>query len=261
MEAFARHPDAAARARSPSSSPTRLRAVQPGAARRRRGRAALHRGRRGRAAPGARRPARAPGARPRRTATVSTPAAGSWRPRPATLVDTSGHPVGGGPRRRGHRRRLRPPAGHRGRRRPGCAGSGSRCSRRRRSRRGVTTSLADADTLRYYPAYEVAPLELARGAGRRGRRAPPPAAPGAAPRRRAHHRRHPRLRRALRLRAVRGPHRGAAGPGPRGSWGRRCRRCGGAGRACTPSAPTARSACGRRSTPACGWSPDRAGAA
>ena len=36
-----------------------------------------------------------------------------------------------------------------------CAGSGSRCSRRRRSPGTLTTSVADADTLRYYPAYEV----------------------------------------------------------------------------------------------------------
>ena len=42
--------------------------------------------------------------------------------------------------------------------RHGCGGCACRCSRRRRSARRLTTSLADADTLRYYPAYEAAPL-------------------------------------------------------------------------------------------------------
>ena len=75
----------------------------------------------------------------------------------------------------------------------------------------VTTALADADTLRYYPAYEVAPLGLLGEQGAVAARAPPPAAAGPASRRWAHHRRHPRLRRALRLRAERGPHGGALG--------------------------------------------------
>ena len=60
---------------------------------------------------------------------------------------------------------------------------------------------------------------LRRGAAGRARpagpgrgRAPHAAAPGAADRRRPHRRRHPRLRRAVRLRAERGSHGGAAGP-------------------------------------------------
>ena len=94
----------------------------------------------------------------------------------------------------------------------------------------------------------------------RGGRAPPAAPPGAAARRRVDHRRHPRLRRAVRLRPVRGPERRAPGPGRRCS-GPRSRRCGAAGRASTPSASTAPSACARRSSRACGWSRARAGAA
>ena len=65
----------------------------------------------------------------------------------------------------------------------------------------LTTSLADSDSLRYYPAYESAPLaELARRPG--GGRAPPAAAAGPAPRRRADHRGHARLRGTVRLRTV-----------------------------------------------------------
>ena len=51
---------------------------------------------------------------------------------------------------------------------PRLRASGCRCSRRRRSEQLLTTSVADADTLRYYPAYEVAAL------GRLGRQAPSP---------------------------------------------------------------------------------------
>ena len=116
----------------------------------------------------------------------------------------------------------------------------------------VTTALADADTLRYYPAYDVAPLELL---GEQGTVAGD------------HH---------LQLLLVQRPDGGltigdthayeepfdfalSEEPtdellrGPGGCWGRSCRRCGGAGRACTPSAPTARCACGRRSTPGSSW--------
>ena len=78
----------------------------------------------------------------------------------------------------------------------------------------VTTSLADADTLRYYPAYESAPLAAARGADPRRGRASHPAPAGPAPRRRADHRGHARLRGAVRLRAERGPHARAPGAGP-----------------------------------------------
>ena len=123
----------------------------------------------------------------------------------------------------------------------------------------LTTSLADADTLRYYPAYEVAPLARL---GEQGAVAA------------AHH---------LQLLVVQRPDGGLtigdthayeepfdfalsedptdellarAGPDPRRG---HCRRCGGAGRACTPSAPTAPCACGRRSARACGWSPEPGG--
>ena len=49
--------------------------------------------------------------------------------------------------------RSRRPAGRPSR--PGCAGSGCRCCRRCRSTRRLTTALADGDSLRYYPAYDV----------------------------------------------------------------------------------------------------------
>ena len=117
----------------------------------------------------------------------------------------------------------------------------------------LTTSLADADSLRYYPAYEVAPLASAARPEPGGGRAPAPAPPRAAPRRRAHHRRHPCLRRALRLRAQRGPDRGAAGPSQPDPRRVRCHRCAGAGRVSTPSASTAASVCARRSSSRCGW--------
>ena len=47
----------------------------------------------------------------------------------------------------------------------------------------VTTSLADADSLRYYPAYEGAPLDRLPAQKRGGVCVPAPAAAGATPRR------------------------------------------------------------------------------
>ena len=82
----------------------------------------------------------------------------------------------------------------------------------------LTTSIADADTLRYYPAFAAAPLAALGSQGPVGGGAPHAAAAGAAARRRPHRRRHPRLRRALRLRPERGPDKradGAGGPDPR----------------------------------------------
>ena len=77
----------------------------------------------------------------------------------------------------------------------------------------LTTALADADSLRYYPAYEPTPAARARGAERDRVAAPSPAASGPAARRRAHDRRHPCLRRAVRLRTLRGTDHGARVPG------------------------------------------------
>ena len=121
----------------------------------------------------------------------------------------------------------------------------------------LTTSLADADTLRYYPAYEVVPL--ARLAAQSAVAA-------------EHH---------LQLLLVQRPDGGltigdthaygepfdfALSEDPTAELlaratrilGAGSRRCAGVGRACTPSAPTAACACARRSSPGCGWSPDRA---
>ena len=84
----------------------------------------------------------------------------------------------------------------------------------------VTTSLADADTLRYYPAYESAPLAQLGEQNAVAADASHPAAAGPAPRRRADDRGHPRLRGAVRLRAERGPHGRAPRPGPADPRGR-----------------------------------------
>ena len=115
----------------------------------------------------------------------------------------------------------------------------------------VTTALADADTLRYYPAYEVAPLGLLGRAGRGGRRStissccwssvPTAGSPSATPTptaspstsRCSEDPTEELLGRARRILGVDLP------------------RCGGAGRASTRNAPTAGYACGRRSVPAC----------
>ena len=84
----------------------------------------------------------------------------------------------------------------------------------------LTTSIADGDSFRYYPAYRDADLASLGTAAPDRRRAPDAAADGAARARRADHRRHPRLRRAVRLRrrggAVRPSARGGRGdPRPR----------------------------------------------
>ena len=129
MEAFAEHLDAAGAPASPSWNPTRCGpATRPCGATSRR--AALHRRRGGRAAPGPGGTARATWLAARGTATLP--------PRtPVVAVEKHGadrrhgHPMGGGPRRHRHRRRLRPTARHRSPSRPVCAGSACRCSRPR----------------------------------------------------------------------------------------------------------------------------------
>ena len=65
----------------------------------------------------------------------------------------------------------------------------------------LTTSLADADSLALLPGLRGGAAGSSGPAERGRRRAPPPASPGPAGRWRADHRRHPRLRRTLRLRA------------------------------------------------------------
>ena len=251
MEAFARQPDAAA-ALDLVPGARRGARLQPGRAGRRRGRAALHRGRGGRAPPRARTPCATTWRRCTGSATASIRAAASSRPS-RTRSSTRRGPAGRGTSS------CWPPAPptttspDRGPSRPACAGSGCRCSRRAPSPPPLTTSLADADTLRYYPAYESAPLGRLGEQTPGGGRAPPAAAAGPAPRRRADHRGHPRLRGAVRLRAVRGPDRTSSSTGPGASSARSSRRCSAAGRASTRSASTATSACARRSSPACGW--------
>ena len=77
----------------------------------------------------------------------------------------------------------------------------------------ITTALADGDSLRYYPAYDLPgreqlpPQAVAAAAGPRA------AAAGPAGRRRAHHRRHARIRRAVRVRPGRRRLRAPARPG------------------------------------------------
>ena len=155
MEAFARHPDAAARAIT-FLEPDEVRACNPAV----RGdvAGALH-------CP--RTPSSSPASRWARCARTWRRRAGSAtastrppcrRRRAARARRHLGDPLGGRPRRPRHRRGLRPPPRRRRRSRAACAGSGSRCSRRHPSPATLTTSLADADTLRYYPAYEAAPL-------------------------------------------------------------------------------------------------------
>ena len=103
--------------------------------------------------------------------------------------------------------------GHRRRWRHGCGGCACRCSRRRRSARGsrrrwpTPTRCATTRPTRWRPS----PCSGSQAAVAAD--APPPAPAGPAPRRRADHRRHPRLRGAVRLRALRGPDRGVARPG------------------------------------------------
>ena len=154
-----------------------------------------------------------------RAVTASTRAAASSRPRPHALVDAAGT------RWEGDVLVLATGAAYD--QLPGPSAFGARLRRVRLQMLQtapfappLTTSLADADTLRYYPAYESAPLAAARGADPGGGRAPPAAAAGPAPRRRADHRGHARLRGAVRLRAVRGPDRRARSTGPGGSSGR-----------------------------------------
>ena len=125
----------------------------------------------------------------------------------------------------------------------------------------LTTSLADADTLRYYPAYEAAPLSRL---GQQGAVAAD------------HH---------LQLLLVQRPDGGltigdthAYGepfdfalcedptdellcPGQEDPRRGRSHPCGAAGRVSTPSASTAGSACARRSARGSGWSPGPAGGA
>ena len=100
----------------------------------------------------------------------------------------------------------------------------------------LTTALADADTLRYYPAYEVAPLE------RLGEQSPVAA---------AHHLQLLLVQRPdggltigdthaygepFDFALERGPHPRAAGPGPPHPGRRACRPCADAGRGSTRSA-------------------------
>ena len=125
----------------------------------------------------------------------------------------------------------------------------------------LTTSLADGDSLRYYPAYDVpSRAALAAAAGGRGRQ-PVTAAAGAAAGRVADHRRHPRVRRAVRVRRRRDRLRPPARPRhallgvplPRVQ-----RRWAGV---YSEVVGTPRSTTGPRSRPAWSWSPDPAGAA
>ena len=132
MEEFARGPDAAARAIT-FLEPDEVRACNPGRAGRRRGGAALRRGRGGRAPPGVGRPARPPVRRRTATRYRFHPRSPRRPRRAARARRHDGDPLGGRPRGPGHRRRLRPPARHRGAWRRACAGSGCRCCRRRRS--------------------------------------------------------------------------------------------------------------------------------
>ena len=156
MEAFARHPDAAARSIA-FLEPDEVRACNPAVRGQVEGalhctedavvepRQALRRpagAHRGAARGPLPLPPAVPG-RPRRAATRSStrPArAGratspSWPPAPPTTTSPA-------PRRW----------------RPVSAGSGCRCSQTAPFAARLTTSLADADSLRYYPAYEAAPL-------------------------------------------------------------------------------------------------------
>ena len=71
----------------------------------------------------------------------------------------------------------------------------------------LTTAIADGDSFRYYPGFAGSALDALRRQripGRGRRRAPDAAAVRAAPARRADDRRHPRIRRAVRVRRVRG---------------------------------------------------------
>ena len=212
MEAFADHPDAAARAIA-FLEPDEVRALQPRrAGRRRRGRCTArstrwsspacalgalrdhlgaHAPARYRFHPGRRVVAAEPRrARRHRRAPAGRAISSSWRPAPPTTTC---------PARDGLAARLRRVRLQMLETAPFAASAHDLAGRRRHP--ALLPGLRGGAAVR------------ARPAGPGGGRAPPPAAPGAAARRRADHRRHPRLRRAVRLRAQRGPHRGAAGPG------------------------------------------------
>ena len=170
MEAFAAHPDAAARAIS-FLEPDEVRACNPAVPGRHRRCAALHARTRS-SSPAAPSGPCAPTSTARATERYRFhPGCRVVAAEPHALIDTTGTRWEGDLVVARHRRRLRPPARHR---RPSAA-------RLRRVRlqmletapfaATLTTSLADADTLRYYPAYESAPLgrlgEQDAGRGRR----------------------------------------------------------------------------------------------
>ena len=90
----------------------------------------------------------------------------------------------------------------------------------------LTTSVADVDTMRYYPAYSVIDRALLATEGGPGRGPPPPTACGPAGRRCADHWRHPaRLCRALLTSRSVKPLLTNSCRAAEGSWAHRCRRC------------------------------------
>ena len=96
----------------------------------------------------------------------------------------------------------------------------------------LTTAIADGDSFRYYPAYAgdvLDALQRSAPSGLGRRRAPDAAAVRAASARRTDHRRHPRVRRTVRLRRHRGALRVPRPTSSRSSSAGDCRRSGTAG--------------------------------
>ena len=154
------------------------------------------------------------------------------------------------PRRAGHRRepdrrRRRAPVRRADPPLP-AADDADRAARRGADHRRSPTATRSATT-----RPTATPTSASLGAQAAGRgRAPDAAADGAAGARRADHRRHPRLRRAVRLRRRRGSRTTTCARWPSRSSAARCRRSCAAGPASTARPPTARSTTAARSRPA-----------